>query len=237
MARVGGLLYAKDSAARSLSTAQSLLIRALVAKPAALYELATGASALGGTESCTPKNPQRLLGVDLSGPPWGPAILHPIMAFPGLKAAASVQAPASSLATILPIATGGIGVLRAHIWQRPHDNLPAPHVAPYSRGLVALRAHAAAAGSTTVTVRATRPARAGVVSASDQPTGDTAEVLNQTTFTVASVTETTFVLGAAFWIPLVPGDNTITLAFTHTTAGAEITIDSLLVYNGVKLTH
>jgi hypothetical protein len=220
VAKVGSKDPLTDAQARSLARADASTIRSLAGRPRWLEEMTSGKSAVDDEEPFAGTNPQGLVGVDLSGPPFGSAILHPIAWYSGILNTL-VIAPPGPLDSIPAGTKGAISPWR--IWVRPHAKLPLPSVAPYSRGLVVLRAHRVGGVDGTVTVSA-------------RQLGDDVSATKTGTFTVTT-TETAFALASTFWVPFKPGSNDIELTVEHSISGALVTIDSLVIYNGQKRSH
>lgn len=223
VAKVGSKDPLTDAQARSLARADASLIRSLAGRVRWLEEMTSGKSAVDDEEPFAGTNPQGLVGVDLSGPPYGSAILHPIAWFSGAFNAA-VIAPPGPLDSIAEKRNGGAGVLSPwRIWVRPHAILPLPSVAPYSRGLMMVRAHRVGGVD-------------GVVTVTARQLGDDPSSAKTGTFTVTAA-EANYTLANTFWVPFVPGTNDVDIRFTHEIAGALVTIDSLMIYNAVKRSH
>ena len=223
VAKVGAKDPLTDAQVRSLARADAYMIRTLAGRTRWLEEMTSGKSAVDDEEAFAGSNPQGLIGVDLSGPPFGSAVLHPIAWYSGILNA-NVIAPPGPLDSIPSSTLNGKGVISPwRIWVRPHAKLPSPSVAPYSRGLVMLRAHRVGGVNGTVTVSA----RQLGADPSETKTG---------TFTVTA-TEDPFVLASTFWVPFKPGVNDIELTVEHSITGALVTIDSLVIYNGQKRSH
>jgi hypothetical protein len=224
----GGVLLPPNRV-RSQSAATAEVIRSLAGRAAELYELATGEPCLADHPPVTPKNPQGLTGWDWSGPPWGSAVLHPVAWMSTADASTNVHAPDVTDQTERVFSGNGTNVARvAHIsmrlWCRPHDLLPSPYVAPYSRVTVALRAHRLTGGATPVaTCKVWNNALQTVDQAASQ------------TFTTG-VTETTHQFGNTLKVPVQSGWNVVQLELTTTGATSHY-VDSVLLYNSVKRSH
>ena len=219
---IGALEFRGAFDYRTESRASSGMIRSLAARTRYLEELTSGKSAVDDERPCTPPNPQGLTGIDLSGPPWGSAIWHPIFASTGINTA-SMQQPTQSL-LLRDGLVSGIDIyasLRMRFWVRPFDRFRGG-VAPYSRGLIVVRSHGDAATATTVTVKAI---------GSGQP----ASQAQVGTYSNASTSTTSNVLSS--WLDLQPGDNNALLVFQKSGGAPTITIDSVTVYQGVKRSH
>jgi hypothetical protein len=123
-----------DAECRSLAPARAKrLAYSLAGRARALYELATGEPAYGDG-GATPLNPQGLMGVDRSGPPWGDAHLHPVWTFDFLFNTAIDIYPTGAgsypRGITLDSGSGTIRRLTARFYIRPHVTGP---LVPYSR--------------------------------------------------------------------------------------------------------
>lgn len=76
---------ARASEVAGYARATGSMASLVIGKAQSLIEYATGGPPLGETGQLTEKNPQGLFGVDLSGPPWGPARLHNVANLSGYK--------------------------------------------------------------------------------------------------------------------------------------------------------
>lgn len=224
VSRVGSGLALPDSSVRSLSPADAEVARGLAGGSRELWELAKGVSAVEGEPPVTPTNPQGGVGWEWSGPPWGSAPLHPI-AWQCLcvQASSDLSQPAPRLV----ITDRGVA-WTWDLWVRPHDLLPAPHVAPYSRGCIALRSYRTAGATTpTVTIRARSlfPLFQGDAEGQSD------------TFTGPTGTEASEQFGNTFYVDLVPGRNVLGFRADHASSSVEIAITSMLLYNVAKRSH
>ena len=224
--RFGSLSPLRDSDADAESDAVARVIQALVGGAAYLFELVAG-QAVSNESQVTPPNPQGEVGVDLSGPPWGSAVRHPIAWVGGAKPdtaigygmSSVIEVPASSRAVLGPWL----------VWVRPFEYLPQPAIAPYSFGVLSFKGHAASVmvgGTLTVNVRN--------LSTSSEPMPKSAA----TTFPIGGTTnEESLVpsLEEAF-VALVPGWNIIEIGFEHAEAQTYY-IDSVVLNQIVKRTH
>ena len=187
--------------------------------PRMLYELATGSDA-GQDGGASPLNPQGMLGTDLSGPPFGPAIRHTMCVVEGIGAQSSVVGE-SPLFTFtnddewfhLPMRV----YVRPHVSQRGTE--------PYTRGYLAIaynRASGGGGGTATGELYfsrlddtiLTRQTPAALSSAS-------ATVLNETTM----------------WVPLVPGVNLLQMSVRGTSSADFLSILRAAVQQVVQLEH
>jgi hypothetical protein len=124
-----------DDEVRSEAYGLHYIAAALAGGTAWLYELASGEAA-SSDGAATPPNPQGQTGWDLSGPPWGPAIRHPIAWLGGLKPNAATGYGSTAVVGFSSDQPGLVGPW--WIWNRPHDELPSDDgqtfiAAPYSR--------------------------------------------------------------------------------------------------------
>lgn len=155
VARVGDKIWLTDAQAGSLADARNEIARALVGKARILNELVAGVSMVPGEPAVIGLNPQGLVGLDMSGPPWGSTWRHPVCWAGGRGTDVSgVQAPARHIAisvtTPLSVRLGPWPV-----WIRPHERLPSPSVAPYSDLVLAYRARMlSGTGTISVVMRA-----------------------------------------------------------------------------------
>lgn len=202
-----------------------------------LWELATGENPSADDSSATPRNPQGELGVDRSGPPWGPAPRHTIASAGGRRPGSfsrnngnsfllslSSFSPRQRLAAGTVHSTNPAEVRAAtggwEFWNRPYARTT-DRVPPYSRGYIRVSAYLAAAGSVAVTVRGGKHGT------------QHEDSWRSATFTVASMTPTTFLGG--LYIDLEPGLNTVDFEFRHT--GNSCFIEWLDIQQIQKLSH
>jgi hypothetical protein len=224
----GGVLLPSERV-RSQSVAAAEVIRSLAGRAAELYEYATGESCLTDHPPITPSNPQGLTGWDWSGPPWGSAVLHPIAWVSNTACSTGAFAPDITDQTErrfgLSYAPARI-VMRAYI--RPHDILPSPSVAPYSRVCVAIRTERISGTTTpTATIRAWNEAL---------QTQDQAATASFTT----TISESTQQFANNLKVPVRPGDvNSVTLEIQVNGTGDTSAhyVSSVLLYNSVKRSH
>ena len=149
VSRVGTLLFPAIAATKDQAPCLAEVGQALSGKARYLYELAAGNSAVAGEDPVVPANPQGLTGVDLSGPPWGSAILRPAAWFGGVANNANLQAPDSN---VLQANTVKFTSVPIWLFVRPHAKLPDGYEAPESHLLLLLRAYASS-GTPTLAVR------------------------------------------------------------------------------------
>jgi hypothetical protein len=224
----GGLLL-PPSAVRSESPARAETMRSLAGRAAELYEYALGEPCLDGHPPVTGPNPQGLTGWDLSGPPWGSALLHPVAWVSGRSPNAAVcLAPDHADQTERKFG-GAIGPchVRLPFYVRAHDSLPEPSAAPYARLALALRSYRISGATTpTATVRAWNAA-AGQ---------DREQAVSATYTTTAADTSQTF--SNALKVSARPGWNQLEVEVS--VAGGDSSVHfltSLLLYQLVKRSH
>jgi hypothetical protein len=177
VSRVGTLLFPAIAATKDQAPCLAEVGQALSGKARYLYELAAGNSAVASEDPVVPANPQGLTGVDLSGPPWGSAILRPVALFGGVANNANLQAPVSNV-----IEANTVTFISVPLWLfvRPHTKLPDDYEAPEGHLALLLRAYASS-GTPTLTVRLW----------SGTPWGAPGTVVSEDTITL-STTETNF---------------------------------------------
>lgn len=113
--------------------------QSIAGRARALYELLAGTNPFPDEQPATTRNPQRNLGHDHSGPPWGSAFLHPVAWWVGQKAAtATLQQPAGLFDDLAESSPKSASFT---FWNRPHATLPQPRIAPYSRLFLYIVAH------------------------------------------------------------------------------------------------
>lgn len=128
--KVSSIIPLPHDAVRSLAPARGRILSSIAGRARVLHELATGVATVDG-EMCTPMNPQGLIGIDHSGPPWGQALRHSLwhVGAAAANAATTWSGVRGSLATISAGAPIG---LYAVAWNKRHDQ-GTPR-GPYSRG-------------------------------------------------------------------------------------------------------
>lgn len=142
---------------RSEAPARSEIIHSAASRARLIEELASGQAMddrpIGG------RNPQDETGADLSGPPWGSAVYHPVATSGGRGATGSITGDRQAIENITatPRLVGPFV-----FWNRPHAKLPHPYIAPYELLFLVFRAYSIG-GSTTLTVRLNTHALSGRV--------------------------------------------------------------------------
>jgi hypothetical protein len=231
VSRVGSSRTLPDSAVRSQARGGVELAQQMAGKARELYELACGESAVEGEPPFTPANPQGEVGCDLSGPPWGSALLHPIFWWSWLGDDTDVTQPDNDL---IASSVGGShqpAVVRAAIWVRPFaDVLPGGGIAPYSRGIIWVRGHRSSGGGAAQLIGRARNVTLGQTSLTASAASAGA--------TTSSTTEIDLFTSADdFFMKLRPGLNEIELIFLCETLGNAIAIDSLSILQLAKRSH
>lgn len=230
MQKIGGLEWLRDAAARSLVDARAApLVRGMAGMTRFLHELVAGKSVVDGEPPVVGTGPSGEVGVDLSGPPWGPALLHSIASWSGIAADVDVIEPSTPWEITN---VSGLPTFRRTgpwpIWVRPFEFVDGVDV-PYSRGLLSIRAHNTGV-STSLIVRA-RSLTLGESYAAVTTRGH-----GLSTLAVTSTTETTF-SPTDIYLNLVPGLNVVELEFFTSTASGGAVVDSVDIYQAKKLQH
>jgi len=182
-----------------------------------LYEELTGAGIDDGPVAA-PRNAQGLYGRDYSGPPHGPAILHPLCIIAGADPDAAHLDVGDGAYLEVGSTVSATVPLRYRV--RGHHQ---HREAPYTRGYVYLRAARTTAGSSDLTVQAVGPLET-----------------RSTTITVSSTSATGFDLdddgsADAFWVEQTPGLNQHTLTLTVDTGA--VRVYALALYQRARLRH
>lgn len=192
---------------RSQAPAYAETARSLAGRATELYELATGASSAAGEQPVTRPNPQGLTGWDLSGPPWGSALLHPVVWFTGTQPVANLVQPAYDASNALWFSQGRAAQLRFSFWNRPFEGLAPFATAPLQRLYWALRTYRVS-GATTPTATAITWNRG---MGQSRETG-----VSQTFTTTANDSQVT---SSTLWVAARPGWNTVYLEVRANASG------------------
>ena len=216
---VASTRFLPDASVRSHAPAVSEVVQALAGKARVLSELARGAPVRDGEGLATPLNPQGLIGVDFSGPPWGSAFRHPIAIHTRGPSTFGCIQPAR-----LSLTEGYVEVYRWAFVNRPHAALPSPSIAPYSRGMLRIAAMRTA-GTGTVTLR---------VTTWNHSLGQTSEDAITTAVAFSSSASVQTDVGL---VPLRPGANEISIMVSHTDALKALEITSMLLFVDAKRSH
>lgn len=213
----------RDTDCDSESDALAFVIQSLAGGAAYLYELISGKAA--GDTQLTPPNPQGEIGIDLSGPPWGSAIRHPIAWLGGAKPDTAIGYGMAPVLTVQANARAVIGPWL--IWVRPFERLPLPAIAPYSIGRALIRAHDSAGNVDFCDVDVRNLSI----------TNDPMPQLGTLNF-APSTSETSITpVQANINIPLIPGWNILEFGFAHDDDGETVTIDSIVINQVEKRDH
>jgi hypothetical protein len=205
--RYGARNALQNADTASLAPARAEIIRSIVGRTRWLYEMASGATAVSTDEPVAPYNPQGTIGVDFSGPPFGPAFRHPIFWMGRVANSSSWVTPG----TAIEVTQGGAisnFVMQARFFVRPFTTLSGDVVAPYARaqGLIRLDA-SAGTPDLSVAIRLT-------------PGGTLYKLV-----TIATTTTDTLYEPADFIVPIKPGWNDMEFEFYNEDSGT-ITVTS-----------
>lgn len=140
-------LQLPDSAFVSEAIGRNDIARSLVGRERINAELATGQNPFPQELPASKKNPQRQLGHDHSGPPFGSALRHCVASWSWQKTSANLQQPSRHLGEGIDGDMGPPRTFEITFWNRPHTALPAPYIAPYSRLFLYVVAHKTAANA------------------------------------------------------------------------------------------
>jgi hypothetical protein len=222
-----GGLRLTDASFKSEAPAYAETARSLAGRTAELYELASGAPAASGEPSLTPTNPQGLTGWDLSGPPWGSAILHPVCWVGGRSPdGVNMHQPSVDAAWERIYRSNKPALLAFHFWNRPHDKIAPAATAPLSILYWAFRSYrVSGAGTPTATARTW-----------NRRLGSTRETGDSTTFTT-TVADTSVVAGTTLQVAVHPGWNTVFLEVSLDTSGHTSMITCASLNVRVKRSH
>ncbi len=122
-----------DQQTQNNAPAGAELVQTLAGRARWLYEMATGGPAVDTEPAAVPRNPQGLVGHDHSGPPYGTAFRHLLFGCSG----GVVDATWSRSPAAFELPNGSTSAFEQRVWIRPHAE---QRGAPYSRGLLVLRA-------------------------------------------------------------------------------------------------
>lgn len=144
MLRYGASNALQNADTESLAPARAEIVRSIVGRTRWLYEMASGASAVSGDEAVAPRNRQGTIGVDFSGPPFGPAMRHPIWWMGRVANGSSWNTPGTAVA----VTAGGAisnAIVNARFFVRPFAEWAYTGiVSPYSRAQGVIRLDASA---------------------------------------------------------------------------------------------
>lgn len=200
---------------RSYAPAYASIPESIAGRVRYLYELATGTASVADDGVVTPLNPQGLVGVDRSGPPWGDAFQHPMWVREGTPLSSTIYGE-RAIASLSGVGDRDRVIARLHV--RPFQ---ADALAPYSLGEVTIFGiRTGGAGSATATISA-YPDRYDTGSA------------RTTTLTMSS---TTAMASAQVLVPLSPGycERLITI---ESTASAPFSITHMAISQIQRRSH
>lgn len=224
---VAPIRYLTSSQALRMSEVRTLaavrarnLAVSLGGMPRMLYELATGSDA-GQDGGASPLNPQGMLGTDLSGPPFGPAIRHTLCVVEG-------QGPQSNIVGEGPLHTFSED---DEWWHLPMRVYVRPHVAqrgnePYTRGYLSLLYLLEPGGVGTGT------GELYFYSASQIDS-----FTRQTPTSLSSSSTATATEASGLWVPLVAGINQCQISVRSTSGSPFLSIVRASVNQIVQLEH
>lgn len=213
MLLTGGVAPADDLGVATNAEARASTVRMIAGLSRYTYEMLTGRAATNGEPRCIPKNPQGEYGIDLSGPPYGSAVLHPLWTMGGMVASADVVGEK----TCAIITSTASKAFAAKFWVRPFCQYAS---APYSRGYFAGLGACTALTNRAFTVKLFT-------------TGNGAAFRTQS-YTAATTADQAFDVGGA-WVDLVPGWNSVTILCE--TASAGVSISGMSINQIVKRRH
>lgn len=222
---VGRDLWLKDNQVRNHAAANVEVIQGLAGRVRILWELASG-TVPGDGEAASGRNPQGLVGVDCSGPPWGSAHRHTIASMGGIKPdSATFSSRPSTYFPVTGLTSSRAAQLDWDIWNRPFDPLLSPGVAPLSRGRLLVSAYrSSGAGNPSITIRMW----------TNGERGD--EATEATLAHTAGTTETAYTMADTLFARLRSGPNRIHLHF-ESDSTSNMVITKLMLYHGVKRSH
>lgn len=211
--RIYSRRYLKSGEAHAHAAAKSDVPMSLAGRARHLWEMATGASAIAGEQASAPVNPQGLIGIDMSGPPFGPALLLPVAWWEG-RSGAGVQ-PTNQWSTIGALAISSDWT----IWNRPHTQF-LDGAAPLQQ-LALLWRGTASAGTSSVF-------RCTVENLSNGTTTSFDRTINTTTTT--DYDETTL-------FPFIPEANDIVMTWQRISGTRTLEVNSLTFAVAAKRRH
>jgi hypothetical protein len=193
--------------------AYSEIAQSLAGRDRHLWEMLHGASAVDGELAAVPSNPQGLVGIDMSGPPFGPCLLLPVAWWQG-RSGAGVQ-PTNPWSAIADTAAA----TPWRIWNRPHRRYP-DGTAPLSQLGLFWRGTASAGTSSVFRIQ--------VKNRSNGTTTVIDRAINTTTST--QYPETTL-------FPFVPEANDIEMSWQRLSGTRTLEVHSLMFAVVVKRRH
>lgn len=145
-ARLFSRRFLPAAATQTHAHAYSETAQSLVGRTRFAWELATGASAVAGEVPMVETNPQGQIGVDMSGPPFGPALLLPVWEWVGQPDGGI--SPSNYLSAV---GTTTVRLPQFSLWNRPHAVRP-DGLAPLQQMIFSHRTQAGAGTSTRLTI-------------------------------------------------------------------------------------
>lgn len=222
---LGRNLWLTDAQVRSHAAARSEIPQGLAGRARILWELATGNVPSDGPPA-SGYNPQGLVGVDCSGPPWGSAHRYTIATLGGIKPdSATFSSRPSTLWRLSEVTTNRLHTIAWRIWHRPFEVLHDPAVAPLSRAYLRVGCYSSSATNPVLTISAW----------ANEETFS--EAMSDTVTTTGGTTDTDYDVGTALWVRLRPGPNTVRLAFETDKSTTKLTISRLHLYQTAKRSH
>ncbi len=228
MRRYGSNDTLTDLQTASLATAGADVIRSIVGRTRYLYEMVAGRSGVSGEEAIAPRNPCGDIGVNLSGPPWGPALRHTVWCTGGIQETSTTVSRPPCLVTgiILTQYVSLYQSLQVRFFMRRYSNwVRDTKIAPYSRLQLSYCAHSGS-GTPTLTIE---KADSLINNASNDQyfsTVDSRAITTSSTHYVASE----LIRGR-------PGWNEMTFRFSSSSTATASTIVSMALHNVEKLEH
>lgn len=135
-----------DAQVKSLSPAYASILQSLAGRVRVLAEMAAGSSWFSVEGPVAPRNPDGLVGVNLSGPPFGNAVRHPLFVMGGCKT--DVSGDCAGQRVVGNATTATALVVRVRYQAR---NFAKKQRAPYSRAYLCGTMFRTAGTSFTVT--------------------------------------------------------------------------------------
>lgn len=144
--QIGRDYWLRDADVDSDSPANVEVAQGLAGRARILWELATGDVPDG--EAVTARNPQGLIGVDCSGPPWGSAHRYPVAVMAGRKVNTAVVSSRPIPAIVGPSSR----TFSFRVWHRPYEvRSEYGYAPPLARGYLAIGLYSSA-GTPTVSM-------------------------------------------------------------------------------------
>lgn len=210
--------FVNEGDVRNNAPAAAEVAMSIAGRSRLLWELAHGASAVPGEPPAIGPNPQGLIGVDWSGPPFGPCLLLPVACWQGRSGAAGVVAPSSTLSSIgLASASRRLPpwrVMNRHHVVRDDDSGPLQQLGFLWRAT----ATAGVSSSFGIIVKNKTTGRAVAM-----------------TRTINSSTVATYL--ESVLVPMAPGANLIDIEFVRLSGDRTLTVESITLVVVAKRKH